>query len=146
MPESLGAAELTRRLHDGEWVVDLRRRVAFASSHLKGSVSFEYGTGSSFTTYLGWVLPWGEPLTLVGSQEDVENAIRDLSRIGIESPDAALGSEPHALARRPPSPRTPASAGTVCWPAGRAGDTVLDVRRADEFAAARVRRGQRAAP
>jgi hypothetical protein len=63
--------------------------VAFASSHLKGSVSFEYGTGSSFSTYLGWVLPWGEPLTLVGSQEDAENAIRDLSRSGIDSPDAA---------------------------------------------------------
>ena len=98
VPESLDAAELTRRLDDGEWVVDLRRRVAFANSHLKGSVSFEYGSGSSFTTYLGWVLPWGEPLTLVGSREDIESAIRDLSRIGIESPDAAVGTEPHALA------------------------------------------------
>ncbi|WP_230010140.1 rhodanese-like domain-containing protein, partial [Microbacterium sp. Bi128] len=97
-----------------------------------------YGSGSSFTTYLGWVLPWREPLTLVGSREDVENAIRDLSRIGIESPDAALGSEPHALAPQ---------AGLASYPrvgwdgmlAGRAPeDTVLDVRRADEFAAARV--------
>ena len=43
VPESLDAAELMRRLEAGEWVVDLRRRVAFASSHLKGSVSFEYG-------------------------------------------------------------------------------------------------------
>ncbi len=58
VPESLDAAELTRRLDEGEWVVDLRRRIAFASSHLKGSVSFEYGSGSSFTTYVGWVLPW----------------------------------------------------------------------------------------
>lgn len=138
VPASLDAAELTRRLDGGEWVVDLRRRVAFANSHLKGSVSFEYGSGSSFTTYLGWVLPWREPLTLVGSREDVENAIRDLSRIGIESPDAALGSEPHALAPQ---------AGLASYPrvgwdgmlAGRAPeDTVLDVRRADEFAAARV--------
>jgi rhodanese-related sulfurtransferase len=138
VPASLDAAELTRRLAGGEWVVDLRRRVAFANSHLKGSVSFEYGSGSSFTTYLGWVLPWREPLTLVGSREDVENAIRDLSRIGIESPDAALGSEPHALAPQ---------AGLASYPrvgwdgvlAGRAPeDTVLDVRRADEFAAARV--------
>lgn len=138
VPESLDAAELTRRLEGGEWVVDLRRRVAFASSHLKGSVSFEYGRGSSFTTYLGWVLPWGEPLTLVGSREDVGNAIRDLSRIGIESPDAALGSEPHALAPE----AALASYPCVGWDgvlAGRAdGDIVLDVRRADEFAASRV--------
>lgn len=138
VPESLDAAELARRLDGGEWVVDLRQRVAFASSHLKGSVSFEYGTGSSFTTYLGWVLPWGEPLTLVGSQEDIEKAIRDLSRIGIESPDAAVGTDPHALAPQ----AALASYPRVDWDGvltGRAaGDTVLDVRRADEFAASRV--------
>ncbi|MGY3381660.1 hydroxyacylglutathione hydrolase [Arthrobacter sp. TE12231] len=138
VPESLDAAELARRLDGGEWVVDLRHRVAFASSHLQGSVSFEYGTGSSFTTYLGWVLPWGEPLTLVGSQEDIEKAIRDLSRIGIESPDAAVGTDPHALAPQ----AALASYPRVDWGGvltGRAaGDTVLDVRRADEFAASRV--------
>ncbi len=136
VPESLDAEELTRRLHDGEWVVDLRRRVAFASSHLQGSVSFEYR--DSFSTYLGWVMPWGEQLTLVGSREDVENAIRDLSRIGIESPDAAVGTDPAALAPRAAVVSYP----RVGWdrvPAEAAGgDTVLDVRRADEFATARI--------
>ncbi|KRE82175.1 MBL fold metallo-hydrolase [Arthrobacter sp. Soil763] len=138
VPESLDPVELNRRLHVGEWVVDVRNRVAFASSHLKGSVSFEYGDGSSFTTFLGWVLPWDEKLTLVGSREDVENAIRDLSRIGIDSPDAAVGTEPHALA---PDAEL-ASYPRVGWDglvSGRAdGDTVLDVRRTDEFAQSRV--------
>ena len=133
VPESLDAAELMRRLEAGEWVVDLRRRVAFASSHLKGSVSFEYG--NSFSTYLGWVLPWGEQLTLVGSRDDVEKAIRDLSRIGIDSPDAAVGTDPHALAPQ----AAVASFPCVGWeavPAGAPdGDAVLDVRRADEYAA-----------
>ena len=136
VPESLDAAELMHRLEDGEWVVDLRRRVAFASNHLLGSVSFEYGT--SFSTYLGWILPWGKQLTLVGSRVDVEKAIRDLSRIGIESPDAALGTDPHALAPR----AALASYPRVGWDgvlAGRApGDVVVDVRRAEEYAAARV--------
>ena len=136
VPEALDAAELMRRLEDGEWVVDLRRRVAFASNHLLGSVSFEYGT--NFSTYLGWILPWGEQLTLVGSREDVENAIRDLSRIGIESPDAALGTDPHALAPR----AALASYPRVGWDGvldGRApGDKVLDVRRTDEYAASRA--------
>jgi rhodanese-related sulfurtransferase len=136
VPESLDAAELTPRLEAGEWVVDQRRRVAFASNHLLGSVSFVYGT--SFSTYLGWILPWGEQLTLVGSRSDVEKAIRDLSRIGIESPDAALGTDPHALAPR----AALASYPRVGWDgllAGRAaGDTVVDVRRADEYAASRV--------
>lgn len=138
VPVSVDPAELNRRLEDGEWVVDLRNRVAFSSSHLKGSVSFEYGDGSSFTTFLGWVLPWDEKLTLVGSREDVENAIRDLSRIGIDSPDAAVGTEPHALA---PGAAL-ASYPRVGWDgliSGRAeGDAVLDVRRTDEFAGTRV--------
>ena len=132
VPASLDAAELMRRLEAGEWVVDLRRRVAFASSHLKGSVSFGYG--NSFSTYLGWVMPWGEQLTLVGSRDDVENAIRDLSRIGIESPDAAVGADPHTLAPQ----AAVASFPCVGWeavPAGTSGgDAVLDVRRADEYA------------
>lgn len=138
VPESLDAAELTRRLHEGEWVVDLRRRVAFASSHLKGSVSFEYGSGSSFTSYLGWVLPWGDQLTLVGSHEDVENAIRDLSRVGIESPDAAVGTDPHVLAPQADVVSYPRVGWEGVLADGAGEDTILDVRRTDEYSASRV--------
>jgi len=138
VPESLDAAELTRRLADGEWVVDLRNRVAFSSNHLQGAVSFEYGNGASFTTYLGWVLPWSDKLTLVGAHADVEDAIRDLSRIGIDSPDAAIGTEPHALAPDAPVASYP----RVDWDGmlqGRAtGEVLLDTRRTDEFAASHL--------
>jgi rhodanese-related sulfurtransferase len=110
--------------------------VAFANLHLHGSVSFEYG--NSFSTYLGWLLPLREPLTLVGSFDDVEHAVRDLSRIGIDSPDAAVGTDPHALAPQAGLNSYP----RVGWDgvlAGRApADTVLDVRRTDEYARARV--------
>ncbi|HSP76741.1 MAG TPA: MBL fold metallo-hydrolase [Cryobacterium sp.] len=138
VPESLDAAELTRRLAEGEWVVDLRNRVAFSSNHLQGAVSFEYGNGSNFTTYLGWVLPWNEQLTLVGDRADVEDAIRDLSRIGIDSPDAAIGTEPHALAPDAPVASYP----RVGWDGMREGraeqDVLLDTRRTDEFAASHL--------
>jgi hydroxyacylglutathione hydrolase len=136
VPESLDSAELTRRLEDGEWVVDLRHRVAFASNHLRGSVSLEYG--NSFSTYLGWILPWAQPLTLVGEYRDVEQAVRDLSRIGIDSPDAAVGTDPRELAPGAAAASYP----RVGWDGVLAGrtpaDTVLDVRRADEFAVSRV--------
>ncbi|MEZ2388259.1 rhodanese-like domain-containing protein [bacterium RCC_150] len=137
VPGSVDPAELTRRLEEGEWVVDLRHRVAFAASHLLGSVSFEYGNGSSFTSYLGWVLPWNQPLTLLGPFDEVEKAIRDLARIGIESLDAAVG-DPAALV----PDAALASYPHVDW-AGfirdRApGETVLDVRRVEEFAVSHV--------
>ncbi len=138
VPESLDGTELTRRLADGEWVVDLRNRVAFSSNHLQGAVSFEYGNGSNFTTYLGWVLPWNEKLTLVGEHADVEDAIRDLSRIGIDSPDAAIGTEPHALAPGAPVASYPRVGWAELIRDSAADDVLLDTRRTDEFADSRL--------
>ena len=63
-PHRADPAELRRRIEAGEWVVDLRDRVAFAAGFLPGSVAFPLD--GSFATYLGWVLPWGTPVTLLG--------------------------------------------------------------------------------
>ena len=84
------------------------------------------------------MLPWGEQLTLVGSRGDVEKAIRDLSRIGIDSPDAAVGTDPHALAPDAALASYPRVGWDGVLAAGPAGDAVLDVRRADEYAGSRV--------
>jgi hydroxyacylglutathione hydrolase len=138
LPDSLDQDELVSRLERGEWVVDLRNRVAFANTHLSGSVSFEYGDGTQFTAFLGWVLPWDEQLTLVGARQDVENAIRDLSRIGIDKPDAALGAGPADLA---PGAAT-SSYDSVGWQEvlqRPKDDPILDVRRTDEFAKSHIR-------
>ncbi|MFP5314327.1 MAG: MBL fold metallo-hydrolase [Actinomycetes bacterium] len=134
VPQPLDAEELSARLENGEWVVDLRNRIAFARDHLHGSASFEYGDGTNFTTFLGWVLPWNRQLTLVGERDDVENAIRDLSRIGIDQPDVALGTDPAALAPRAERNSYP----SVGWEEVRADrseqeDVILDVRRTDEY-------------
>jgi hydroxyacylglutathione hydrolase len=137
-PEPLDAEELSGRLARGEWVVDLRRRIAFASSHLKGTVSFEYGSGRLFSSYLGWVLPWGEKLTLVGGRDDVQNAIRDLSRIGIDRPGAAIGTDPAALAPDAPLASYPRADWAAVEHEKPAGETVLDVRREDEYAKSHV--------
>ncbi len=139
VPGSLDPEELSRRLTKGEWVVDLRNRVAFASTHLESTVSFEYGDGSSFTTYLGWILPWKTNLTLVGSRTDVTNAIRDLSRIGIDSPNAAVGTDPASLAA---STTQVTSYPRVGWEGmlreRPESESILDVRRTDEYDAAHI--------
>src|SRR5205814_2292435 len=83
LPQLASAAELRRRIDAGEWVVDLRSRTAFAGGHLRGTLDFE--AGDSMATYLGWLIPWGTPLTLIGETADqVATAQRDLARIGIE--------------------------------------------------------------
>ncbi len=57
--------ELRRRLTAGEWVVDLRHRTAFATGHAPGT--FNFGVEGPFATYLGWLIPWGTPLALLGA-------------------------------------------------------------------------------
>lgn len=142
IPDSVEPGELRRRLLAGEWVVDLRHRIAFAEDHLEGSVAFEYGNGSNFTSYLGWVIPWEQPLTLLGSHEDVEKAIRDLARIGIDSPDAAVGLSGGAALEvlAPGAPRSgyPHGDWSLLLKERAQDDVVLDVRRPEEFAASHV--------
>ena len=82
-PPGSGAAQISARIAAGEWVVDLRGRRAFAAGHLPGSLSFEYG--DSLVSNLGWLLPPGRPLTLIGdSPAQLADAQRDLARIGID--------------------------------------------------------------
>jgi rhodanese-related sulfurtransferase len=92
-PHRAHAAELGKRIAAGEWVVDLRARRAFAAGHLPGTLSFDLD--GSFATYLGWLIPWGTPLTLLGhTPEQVAAAQRELTRIGIDRPAAAATGNP----------------------------------------------------
>jgi hydroxyacylglutathione hydrolase len=87
LPERADAAELRRRIDAGEWVVDLRSRRVFAEGHLRGTLSFD-GAGN-VVTYLGWLIPWGTPLTLLAeTAEQVTATQRELVRIGIDRPAA----------------------------------------------------------
>ena len=97
LPEVADPSELRRRIDAGEWVVDLRARIAFAAGHLPGSLNF--GLDGSFATYLGWLIPWGTPLTLLGDTfEQVAEAQRELVRIGIDRPAAVATGGPEAWA------------------------------------------------
>jgi glyoxylase-like metal-dependent hydrolase (beta-lactamase superfamily II)/rhodanese-related sulfurtransferase len=96
-PAHADPTELRRRIEAGEWVVDLRSRTAFAAGHLPRSLSF--GLDGSFATYLGWLIPWGTPLTLLGeTPQQIAEAQRELARIGIDRPAAAATGAPRQWA------------------------------------------------
>lgn len=92
LPQVATAAEIRRRIDAGEWVVDLRHRRVFAGGHVKGSYS--YDVHGNAVTYLGWMIDWGTPITLLGeTAEEVQTMQRELVRIGIDRPVAyAVGS------------------------------------------------------
>ncbi|MFJ9121371.1 rhodanese-like domain-containing protein [Streptomyces sp. NPDC102394] len=131
-PAVADAGEIAARLAAGEWVVDLRNRVAFAQGHVAGSFNFE--AEGQLATYLAWLIPWGKPVTLLAeSPEQLVAAQRELVRVGIDRPAAAATGGPAQWLREGEEPAAFAR-GTFADLAGRAGDdvVVLDVRRASE--------------
>ena len=137
-PEPVDPVEIRRRIHAGEWVVDLRSRTAFARGHLAGTVNLE--VGDSFATYLGWVLRWGTPVTLVGdTAEQVAEAQRQMVRIGIDRPAGAAdgGIDTWATDGEVRSYRT-ATFADLADARDDDGVVVLDVRRDDEWAEGRI--------
>ena len=135
LPSEADPAELRRRIEAGEWVVDLRNRTAFAAGHVAGTLNF--GLDGQFVTYLGWLIPWGTPVTLLGeSTEDVAEALRELVRIGIDRPAAMATGKPEDWAGDQPlrSYRT-ATFADLAAELGRNPQTpILDVRRDPERA------------
>ncbi|MDV6248245.1 rhodanese-like domain-containing protein, partial [Rhodococcus opacus] len=133
LPKPVDPDELRRRIEDGEWVVDLRERTAFAAGHLGGTLGFELS--DSFVTYLGWLYTWGAPLTLIGDNEDqVADARRELVRIGIDDLDGAAVGEIHTLVAGTALRSYRVADFAALSEALREKDiTVLDVRQRNEY-------------
>ncbi|MGW7363510.1 rhodanese-like domain-containing protein [Streptomyces sp. NPDC054841] len=138
-PTAADAEEIAERLAAGEWVVDLRSRIAFAEGHVAGSFNFE--AAGQLATYLAWLIPWGKPVTLLAeSAEQLADAQRELVRVGIDRPAAAATGSPADWVRDGERPRSFPRA-TFAGLAARDpdhGTVVLDVRRDSERASAHI--------
>ena len=131
LPELADATELRRRIEAGEWVVDLRSRTAFAAGHAPGSLNF--GLDGAFSTYLGWLIEWGTPVTLLGETADqVAEAQRELVRIGIDRPAAHATGGPEDWSDQPLRSFETATFADLAAVRHHREVVVLDVRREDE--------------
>jgi hydroxyacylglutathione hydrolase len=130
-PAEVDPVELARRIHRGEWVVDLRQRRDFARSHVAGTIGIELS--DNFSTYLGWLLPWGMPVTLLADHpEEIAEAQRQLVRIGIDRPAGAASGSIGVWA--PDADRSSYDVTTFAGLADVAEPTILDTRRNGEYA------------
>jgi glyoxylase-like metal-dependent hydrolase (beta-lactamase superfamily II)/rhodanese-related sulfurtransferase len=136
-PALADAVELRRRIEAGEWVVDLRHRTAFAAGHAHGTLNF--GLDGAFATYLGWLITWGTPVTLLGeTPEAVAEAQRELVRIGIDRPAAHATGSPEDWTDGDLASFPVASFADLAHVRHHREVVVLDVRRIEEHAAAAI--------
>ncbi|WP_432076223.1 MBL fold metallo-hydrolase [Streptomyces wuyuanensis] len=133
-PAPANAGEIAARLEAGEWVVDLRNRIAFAEGHVAGSFNFE--ADGKLATYLAWMIPWGKPVTLLAeSAGQLAEAQRELVRVGIDRPAAAATGGPDRWLREGEPPASfPRSTFAGLAELGAHRVVVLDVRRDAERA------------
>jgi hydroxyacylglutathione hydrolase len=83
-PRPLSVEETRTAIDADALVVDLRAPVAHAFAHVPGSLSIP--AGSSFGTWLGWVVQPDRPLVLLlDSPDDWDDAIRQALRVGYEN-------------------------------------------------------------
>ena len=131
-PATADKETLAARIRAGEWVVDLRTRTAFAAGHVTGTLNF--GLDGQFATYLGWLIPWGTPLTLLGdSPEQVAEAQRELVRIGIDRLEGAATGTPEDWTDEELGSFERAVFADLAQVRHHRRVQVLDVRRVNEF-------------
>jgi glyoxylase-like metal-dependent hydrolase (beta-lactamase superfamily II)/rhodanese-related sulfurtransferase len=120
------------RISSGEWVVDLRTRSAFAARHVHGTLNF--GLDGQFATYVGWLLPWDAPITLLGESADqVSEAQRELVRIGMDRLAGAATGTPRDWTDDDLGTFDRALFADLAQVRHHRPVVVLDVRRAKEF-------------
>ena len=137
LPSVADVDELRRRIEAGEWVVDLRTRTAFAAGHAPGTLNF--GLDGGFATYLGWLIPWGTPVTLLGeTAAEVSEAQRELVRIGIDRPAAHATGGPEHWSDGELASFPTATFADLAQVRHHREVVILDVRRDEEYAEARI--------
>lgn len=131
-PEPADKELLAARIEAGEWVIDLRTRTAFAAGHVTGTLNF--GIDGQFATYVGWLVPWGTPLTLLGhSADEVAEAQRELSRIGFDDIAGSATGSVREWTDEPLGTFERAVFGDLAQVRHHREVQILDVRREKEF-------------
>lgn len=91
--ERLPESRLVALLKGGSPVIDTRPWSEFAVGFIPGTINIPIN--KSFTTWAGWLLPYGRPFYLIvddASIHNVDEAVRDLAMIGLDDVAGFFGA------------------------------------------------------
>jgi hydroxyacylglutathione hydrolase len=138
LPTPLDAGAARNAVEGGALIVDARPAADHAVAHVPGSLSIP--SGSSFGTWLGWVVPDPDrPIVLIlRTEEDWDDAVRQALRIGYEGVVGYLrgGFLAWAEAGHPTEAGGALDVADLARRLDRGGDEaplVIDVRQPSEF-------------
>jgi hydroxyacylglutathione hydrolase len=81
-PGPLTPMDVTERVDRGAWLIDGRPVDAWTAEHPRGAISI--AVRPQFASWLGWVVPFGQPVILLVDDDQREEAIRLARRIGYD--------------------------------------------------------------
>jgi hydroxyacylglutathione hydrolase len=131
----LSAEEGHKTVTRGAWLIDARSVEQWARAHATGSVSIEMRP--AFASWLGWVVPFGEPIVLILEPEQLAEAVRLAHRIGYDAIEGWIGFETWrdaGFAVSSVAEIDPVDASDRA----DSGAVLLDVRQAGEFASRHI--------
>jgi glyoxylase-like metal-dependent hydrolase (beta-lactamase superfamily II)/rhodanese-related sulfurtransferase len=94
-PIGLAPAAFQQRMAEGAVALDVRSAAAFGAGHVPGAINI--GLGGQFASWVGSLVPLGTPLLLItDDDEQVDEAVTRLARVGMESAKAFLAGGMYA--------------------------------------------------
>lgn len=82
--EAIDVERFHSLVNSGNIVIDLRVQQKYGEGHIPES--FSIGAGNGLSTWAAWVVPYDQPILLVGEDDtDIESAIRGLVRVGLDN-------------------------------------------------------------
>ena len=87
----LTALEFEKVKDFGLKLIDTRSKQAFSEKHFPGSINIE--NSKSFNTWMGWMVNYEEQILLIANENEVEDLVRKLMRIGMDNIYGFITSE-----------------------------------------------------
>ena len=82
-PERLSPAAFEKAFQQGLKIVDTRHKNDFAAGHIPGTLNIQYN--NAFPNWMGWFMSYDQPFVLIAAEEQHEELVRMLMRIGLDN-------------------------------------------------------------
>jgi hydroxyacylglutathione hydrolase len=138
-PALVTPADIVEAVERGAMVIDTRTAAAFGTGHIPGTINIPLNR--SFLLWAGSLVPLDSPVTLIGDEAQLADAVRDLALVGIDHVAGYAGPEVIDAWQqngRQLEQVAHTTTGAVAADVGKGGVAVIDVRYSGEWTAGHV--------